>query len=167
MITLDGASPTDAPPDSMMGKMMANPPFATMQANDRAYRAAEIPAANGMANARSVARVMSALACGGTVDGVRLLSEESISKAITPQCERPDQVLTIPMRWGAGFMLRSATMPLGPNDRTFGHGGAGGSLGIADIDAKLSWAYVMNRMDATTTGDVRGASVGLALYGCL
>ena len=110
---------------------------------------------------------MSALACGGTVDGVRLLGEDAIAQATTEQCQRMDQVLMTPMRWGCGFMLRSDSMPLGPNTRIFGHGGAGGSLGIADMDAKLSWAYVMNRMDATTTGDVRGASVGMALYGCL
>lgn len=167
MIPPVGDGPTTAPPDSLMGRMMANPVFEVGQANDRAYRAAEIPAANGHANARSVARVMSALACGGTVDGVRLLGEDAIAQATTEQCHRVDQVLMTPMRWGSGFMLRSDSMPLGPNKRIFGHGGAGGSLGIADMDAKLSWAYVMNRMDATTTGDVRGASVGMALYGCL
>lgn len=155
------------PPDALLMKIMVNPPFDTSMANLREYRAAEIPAANGHGNARSIARIMSALACGGTVDGVRLLSEESIGKAITEQCYRTDKVLMTPMRWGAGFMLKSKDLPLGPNERLFGHGGAGGSLGIADLDARVSWSYVMNRMDATTTGDVRGASVGMALYGCL
>ena len=157
----------EMPADAMLAKALANPPFDTAMANDREYRAAEIPAANGHGNARSIARIMSALACGGTVDGVRLLSEESIAKAITEQCYRPDLGLLIPMRWGAGFMLRSDSLPLGPNERIFGHGGAGGSLGIADMDAKLSWSYVMNKMSATTTGDARAASVGLTLYGCL
>ena len=64
-------------------------------------------------------------------------------------------------------MLVSNDMPVSPNPRTFGHGGAGGSLGIADMDARLSWAYVMNKMAATTTGDIRGGAVGMALYGCL
>ena len=155
------------PPDALMHKVLANPPFETFMANERAYRAATIPAANGHGNARSVARIMSALACGGTVEGVRLLSEEAIAKATAEQCQRTDLVLMTPMRWGAGFMLRSESLPLGPNARTFGHGGAGGSLGIADMDARLSWAYVMNKMAATTTGDLRGAMLGMALYSCL
>ncbi|MGE3075925.1 MAG: serine hydrolase domain-containing protein [Dehalococcoidia bacterium] len=155
------------PEDALMFKVLANPPFETSQANDRAYRAAEIPAANGHGNARSVARIMSALACGGTVDGIRLLSEEAIMAAITEQCYRPDLVLMAPMRWGRGFMLTSNDLPISPNPRTFGHGGAGGSLGIADMDAKVSWSYVMNRMSATTTGDARGGGIGVALYSCL
>jgi len=155
------------PDDALMNKVLENPPFDLASCNDRAYRAAEIPAANGHGNARSIARIMSALACGGTVDGVRLLSEESIAKATAEQCYRPDLVLMVPMRWGAGFMLASKDMPISPNPRTFGHGGAGGSLGIADMDARLSWSYVMNRMAATTTGDARGGLLGLTLYSCL
>ena len=155
------------PEDSMLAKALANPPFDSNAANTREYRAAEIPAANGQGNARSVARIMSVLACGGSVDGVRLLSEEAITNATKERCYRPDLGLLVPMRWGAGFMLRSDTLPIGPNARTFGHGGAGGSLGIADMDAKLSWAYVMNNMTATTTGDARGGMIGMALYGCL
>ena len=155
------------PDDALLNKVLANPPFDTAQANDREYRAAEIPAANGHANARSVARVMSALACGGAVDGIRLLSEDAVTQATTEECYRPDLVLMTPMRWGRGFMLASKDMPISPNPRTFGHGGAGGSLGIADMDARLSWAYVMNKMAATTTGDARGGVVGLTLYRCL
>jgi CubicO group peptidase (beta-lactamase class C family) len=155
------------PDDAFMRKVLANPPFDVLLVHDRAYRAAEIPAANGFANARSVARLMSALACGGTVDGVRLLSQASIEKAMIEQCYRPDLTLGNRARWGCGFMLTSPDMPLSPNARTFGHGGAGGSLGIADMDARLSWGYVMNRMEATTVGDIRGGSLGAALYGCL
>jgi CubicO group peptidase (beta-lactamase class C family) len=165
--TMLAAPMEGVPEDAMLARALANPPFETGMANDRAYRAAEIPAANGHGNGRSIARIMSALACGGTVDGVRLLSEESINNAIAERCYRPDLGLMIPMRWGAGFMLRSDSLPLGPNERIFGHGGAGGSLGIVDMDAKLSWSYVMNKMSPTTTGDARAATVGLALYGCL
>ncbi len=155
------------PDDALLFKVLANPPFDTAQANDREYRAAEIPAANGHANARSVARIMSALACGGTVNGIRLLSEDAIAAATAEECYRPDLVLLAPMRWGRGFLLASPDLPIGPNPRTFGHGGAGGSLGVADMDARLSWSYVMNKMSATTTGDARGGMVGMALYGCV
>jgi CubicO group peptidase (beta-lactamase class C family) len=154
----------DFPPDAMLMRVLANPPFANDAANTREWRAAEIPAANGHGNARSCARIMSALACGGAVDGVRLLSQNGIDRAITEQCYREDLVLMIPMRWGLGFMLRSDHMPFSPNPRAFVHGGAGGSLAIADLDARASWAYVMNKMAATTVGDTRVGSIAQAFY---
>ncbi len=154
-------------PESMLGKVVGNPPLTAEAANTRAWRAAEIPAANGHGNARSVARAMAALACGGTLDGVRLLRPETIERAIAEQCYGRDLVLPIPMRWGLGFMMASPDLPLGPNPRTFGHGGWGGSLGIADLDARVSWAYVMNKMSPGTTGDTRAAGLVAALYGSL
>jgi len=161
------APPGGADPDSLLAKVMSNPPLTPGAANTPAWRAAEIPAANGHGNARSVARVMSALALGGVRDGVRLLSEETLARATAEQASGPDLVLPIPMRWGLGFMLTSPTLPLGPNPRSFGHGGWGGSLGIADPDAKLGWSYVMNKMSAGTTGDLRAAGMVAALYAAL
>jgi CubicO group peptidase (beta-lactamase class C family) len=64
-----GAAAIDS--ESLLGKATRNPPLTPEMANTRAWRAAEIPAANGHGNARSVARVLAALACGGTLDGVR------------------------------------------------------------------------------------------------
>ena len=154
-------------PESLLGKVMRNPPLVADAANHRAWRAAEIPAANGHGNARSVARVMAALACGGALGDVRLLSERTVARAIEEQCYGPDLVLGIPMRWGLGFMMASPDLPLGPNPHTFGHGGWGGSLGIADLDARVSWAYVMNKMSPGTTGDTRAAGLVAALYGAL
>ena len=68
------------------------------------------------------------------------------------------------MRWGLGFMLVSKHLPVSPNPRAFGHGGWGGSLGIADMDARASWAYIMNKMDTGTTGDIRAGRLGKAFY---
>jgi CubicO group peptidase (beta-lactamase class C family) len=110
---------------------------------------------------------MAALACGGTLDGNRLLGEETIERAIEEQFYGQDLVLNIPMRWGLGFMVASEALPLGPNPRSFGHGGWGGSLGVADLDARVSWAYVMNKMSPGTTGDTRTAAPVIALYGAL
>lgn len=154
-------------PESLLGRVLGNPRLTPELANTRAWRAAEIPAANGHGNARSVARVLSALACGGSIDGVTLVGEATLARAITQQFEGRDLVLGMPMRWGLGFMLTSATLPLGPNPRTFGHGGWGGSLGIVDLDARLSWAYVMNRMSPGTTGDSRAIGPAGALYSAL
>lgn len=161
-----GAAPTPDP-ESLLGKVMNNPPLRPEAANTREWRAAEIPAANGQGNARSVARVMSALACDGTVDGVRLLGPDTIARAIEEQRYAKDLVLGFRLRWGLGFMLTSSELPLGPNPRVFGHGGWGGSLGFADLDARVSWSYVMNKMSPGTTGDFRAAGPIAALYGAL
>jgi CubicO group peptidase (beta-lactamase class C family) len=153
-------------PGSLLAKVMGNPPLAPGVANTEAWRRAEIPAANGHGNARSVARVLSALACGGAQDGVRLLGAAALARAREEQCHGPDLVLPLPMRWGLGFMLSSPELPLGgPN--AFGHGGWGGSLGIADPDARLAWAYVMNKMSPGTVGDTRAASLAAELYAAL
>ena len=156
-----------ADPESLLGKVMSNPRVVPELANTRAWRAAEIPAANGHGNARSVARALAALACGGTLDGVRLVGDATLDRAITEQCYATDLVLRFPIRWGLGFMLAGPELPVGPNPRTFGHGGWGGSLGFADRDARVSWAYVMNKMSPGTTGDSRAAGPLAALYGSL
>jgi CubicO group peptidase (beta-lactamase class C family) len=161
------AAGTGIDPNTMLAKVLGSPPLRPEVANTRAWRAAEIPAGNGHGNARSVARVMAALACGGTLDGVRVLGADTIARAIEEQCYQRDLVLGIPIRWGVGFMLSSPTLPFGPNPRTFGHGGWGGSLGVADLDARVSWAYIMNKMSPGTTGDTRAAGLVAALYASL
>jgi CubicO group peptidase (beta-lactamase class C family) len=154
-------------PQSLSGRALSNPPLRAEFANRPEWRRAEIPAANGHGNARSVARVMAALACGGRLGGVRLLGEQTIAKAIEEQRYGKDLVLGFTMRWALGFMLTSRELPLGPNPRTFGHGGWGGSLGFADLDARVGWAYIMNKMSPGTTGDTRAAGILAALYGSL
>ena len=111
MITGPPAAGGGPPPGSMMARIVANPPFNSGLANSRAWRAAEIPAANGHGNARSCARVMSALACGGEVDGIRIMSGQTVENAITERCSRKDLALGRPMRWGLGFMLASPDLP--------------------------------------------------------
>jgi CubicO group peptidase (beta-lactamase class C family) len=154
-------------PDSLRAKVLGNPALRPDQANTSAWRRAEIPAANGHGNARSVARVLAALACGGGLDGVRLLRRESIDRAIEAQAYDRDLVLGFKIKWGLGFMLASPELPLSPSPRAFGHGGWGGSLGFVDLDARVSWAYVMNKMAPGTAGDTRGFALMAALYGAL
>jgi CubicO group peptidase (beta-lactamase class C family) len=112
--------------------------------NTRAWRAAEIPSTNGHANARAVARIYGALANGGTLDGVRLLQPATIAEATRQAAAGVDVVLRRPSRFGLGFQLTQPERPLGPNARSFGHFGAGGSLGFADPEARLSFGYTMN-----------------------
>ena len=100
------------------------------------------------------------------MDGDRLMSTEAIDNAIKEQVYGHDLTLNSPMRWGVGFMLVSKERPLGPNPRTFGHAGVGGSLGIADLDARVSWSYVMNRL-VMRSGDDRASRISKALYATL
>ena len=160
------APPARGEPNYELKFALSNPPITQAIANTRAWRATEVPAANGQANARGVARAMAVLACGGALEGRRLLSESAVATAITEQCYGRDIVLG-PMRWGLGFMLVSKDLPLSPNPRTFGHGGWGGSFGLADCDARASLAYVMNRMSPGTTGDKRLGRLLRAFYGPL
>jgi CubicO group peptidase (beta-lactamase class C family) len=113
--------------------------------NTRAWRAAEVPSANGHGNARAIARLYGALAGDGTLDGVHVLSPELIARAITEQVYGEDMVLRRPTRFGLGFQLTMPERRLGPGPRAFGHFGSGGSLGFADPDRGVAFAYAMNQ----------------------
>ena len=108
------------------------------------FYAAEFPAANGITDARSLAR-MYASVIGRGIDGFRLLNDETIRRATIEQCVGSDRVILATTRFGLGFMLQSGPVDLG-NEGAFGHGGAGGSLGFADPKADIGFGYVMNKM---------------------
>ncbi|HPG28339.1 MAG TPA: serine hydrolase domain-containing protein, partial [Myxococcota bacterium] len=152
----------------MVGRAFNNPWMRANDMNTRAWRAAEIPAANGHGTARALARIYGALARGGEVDGVRVLERESIERARTEQSAGPDATLGgLPMRYGLGFMLRSPVMPLSPSPAAFGHPGAGGSIGMADPEAKVGFGFTMNRMGVGLTGGQTGFAVLRAFYEAL
>jgi CubicO group peptidase (beta-lactamase class C family) len=113
--------------------------------NSREWRAAEVPSTNGHGNARAVARLYAALAGDGDLDGVHILSPATIEMAIAEQVYGEDVVLQRPTRFGLGFQLTMPERRLGPGPRSFGHFGAGGSLGFADPDAHVAFAYAMNQ----------------------
>ena len=146
--------------DSVASKSLANPMVTAMEPRTREWRAALIPAAGGIGNARSVGRVHSAMACGGSVDGVRLLSPQGVDAALAEQIRGHDQVLREESRFGMGFGLGTELMPL--PDRCFYWGGWGGSVAIIDLDRQLTISCVMNRMAGELTGDLRAAGVVLA-----
>jgi CubicO group peptidase (beta-lactamase class C family) len=152
----------DLPPDSVVRRTFVNPTVDATVTADRDWRAAEIPAANGQGNARSVAAVQSVLACGGEVPGaggrsVRLLSERGCNRVFEEQSNGQDVVLGIPVRFGMGYGLASELMPMGA--RTAYWGGWGGSVIVVDLDLRLTVAYVMNRMESGLVGDVRGLGI--------
>ena len=157
-------------PDSLPFKVLANPPdlFQPGVVNTREWRSAEIPAANGHGNARAVARFYGALARGGELDGVRVLTQEAIERATVEQASGKDEVMGLNLRTALGFVLTSPDATMGPNPRAFGHSGAGGSLGFADPDAMVGFGYAMNRMiQAPTLNDPRWAQMIDAVYASL
>ncbi len=151
-------------PASIAGRTLLSCSIDATEPRTRAWRGAEIPAAGGTGNARSVARVHAALACGGTVDDVRLMSPEMVERILEPQIEGRDLVLERGVRFGMGFGLWMEDWIASPNPRHFFWGGYGGSVALVDLDARISVAYVMNRMDGELTEDQRGKNIVNAVY---
>jgi CubicO group peptidase (beta-lactamase class C family) len=161
----DGGDPLEGlEPGSLKWRTLANPGLPAQTSWQPAWRRAEIPAVNGHGNARSVATVQAVLACGGAVDGVRLLSEQGCEAVFREQSNGVDLVLGTPVRLGVGYGLNSPEVPVSPNPRACFWGGWGGSLVLVDLDARLCVAYVMNRMNDGTDGDMRGAGLIAAAY---
>ncbi len=155
-------------PTTMVGAAFNNPRMAPDTVNSRAWRGAELPAANGHGTASALARIYGALARGGEIDGVRILETETIENARSEQVSGPDATLGgMPMRYGLGFMLRSDFMPLSPSQNAFGHPGAGGSIGMADPDARVGFGYVMNRMQMGLVGGPTAFAVIKAFFEAL
>ena len=113
--------------------------------NSREWRAAEVPSTNGHGNARAVARLYAALAGDGDLDGAHILSPVTVAMAIAEQVYGEDLLLQRPTRFGLGFQLTMPERRLGPGPRSFGHFGAGGSLGFADPEARVAFGYAMNQ----------------------
>ena len=146
-VLLDGDLATLTGLQRMRVGAYRNPPDLSGQGiiNTREWRAAEVPSTNGHGNARAVARLYAALAGNGDLDGVHVLSPETVEMAIAEQVYGEDLILQRPTRFGLGFQLTMPERRLGPGLRSFGHFGAGGSLGFGDPDAHVAFAYAMNQ----------------------
>jgi CubicO group peptidase (beta-lactamase class C family) len=151
-------------PFSFTVRTLANPPLTGEYANELWWRRAEIPAANGHGNARSVATVQSIVAGRGQARGVRLFSETASDVIFEEQANGNDLVLMVPLRFGMGYGLSGELMPGGP--RTCYWGGYGGSVIVMDQDLRMTVCYVMNRMESGLVGDLRGASIVLSAVEC-
>jgi len=155
-------------PQSLVGRAFANPVIESGAVNSRAWRGAEIPAANGHGTARGLARIYGALAREGELDGVQVLSPAQIAHANSEQSFGRDEVLApLHTRFGLGFFMTQPMIPFGPNPRAFGHPGAGGSIAFADPDARIGIAYVMNQMQIGLAGDARGFGLIAEVYEAL
>ncbi len=152
--------------ESVTFKAFMNPPGGMRPGlvNTREWRAAEIPAANGHTTARSLAKLYGAVARGGELDGVRVMSKEQVAQCSIEQSKGPDALLMLNTRFSLGFMMSQPGASLGPNAKSFGHPGAGGSLGYADPDAKIGFGYTMNKMHAGLLIDARATALIDAVY---
>lgn len=156
---------TTLDPDSVLVKTFTGPaPDASIAWTDE-WREACIGAANGHGNARSVARVQAVVANGGSVGGVEFLSPATIEQIFEEQAHGVDHVLGLPVRFGMGYALHSEAVPYLPEGNYAYWGGWGGSAIIVDVDRKISFAYVMNRMDEGLLGDSRGMNLAAAVFG--
>jgi CubicO group peptidase (beta-lactamase class C family) len=133
--------------------------------NRRDVHAAEIPAANGITNASTLARIYAATI--GEVDDVRLVKPEIVDRAritVTPNGE-PDTCLIMPTTFGMGFMTHGMFSPYS-GQGAFGHPGAGGSVAFAHPERELAMAYVMNQMATNLANDRRAQVLTDAAAAC-
>src|SRR3954454_15163437 len=151
--------------DSPLYKTFTGFPPNALDALTDEWRAADIGAANGHGNARSVARVQSIVSNGGEVDGVRLLSPKTIDRIFEQQSSGPDLVIGEYLRFGIGYGLPvPQTLPAIPDRRICFWGGWGGSIIVNDLDHKMSVSYMMNLMEGGTLGGPRADAILGAVY---
>jgi CubicO group peptidase (beta-lactamase class C family) len=135
--------------------------------NKRQWRTVEIASGNGHGNARGVARIYGALGNGGTLDGVTLMSKAQIEAMITLQHNQVEALQDRPYRQALGILLNTPeAVYMGPNLRSFGHHGIGGSIGFCDPDAGMGFSYACNKMHAVGTNGPRAARLIDAFYRC-
>ncbi len=108
-----------------------------------AFRSAEVPAAYGYGNGRSIARMCAIPAMGGALDGVRYLSKGILDEASSEQVYAEDAYLGGMVRMGLGFGLHSEGFKT-PTPTSFHWGGRGGSWGLMDQATRFSCGYAMN-----------------------
>ncbi|MGC0421528.1 serine hydrolase domain-containing protein [Embleya sp. AB8] len=148
--------------------MLALPALAAPGADhDPDVLAWEVPSGLGVTNARALSRIYAMLGAGGTFDGVRLLSAETVTEVTTTVVAGPDRILGEHTAFSLGFMKpETAFFAVSANPAAFGHPGSGGPLAFADPATGLAFAYVTNGQSPLQT-DVRGLGLIEAVQGCL
>ncbi|HEY0963783.1 MAG TPA: serine hydrolase domain-containing protein, partial [Pseudomonadales bacterium] len=142
-------------------------PWATTM-NSAIWKTCEIASGSGHGNARGVARIYGALGNGGELDGVGLLSRQGIDNMIVEQHNQTEALQDRPYHQALGVLLNTPeAVYMGPNMRSFGHHGLGGSIGFCDPDAGIGFAYCCNKMHAVGTNGPRAARLIDALYRCV
>ncbi len=144
--------------------------------NSREARAAEIGSATGVSNGRGLAGLYAPLANGGSLGGKRFVGAETLTRmSRVSVATHEDATLMIPTRFSLGFMKSMDNRQLDNaencsailSEAAFGHVGAGGSIGFADPQARMSFGYAMNKMGLGILLNDRGQSLVDAAYRAL
>ena len=130
------------------------------------WRAAEFAGSNCQATAKAMAQLMQ-IAVDGRLGTRQILAEDAIEKLRAPRVSGQNLVLPFELTFAAGLMENAPNFFYGPNPKTVGHSGWGGSCVFADPAAGLRGAYVMNLQENTLLGDKRPRRLIDALYNCL
>lgn len=136
--------------------------------NKPAWREVEIASGNGHGNARGVARIYGALVCPGTINAVRLMTADGLEQMIAEQHNQTELMQERPYHQALGVLLNTPeAVYMGPNPRSFGHHGIGGSIGFGDPDARIGFSYCCNKLHAFGDNGPRARRLIDALYSVL
>ncbi|HEY1294210.1 MAG TPA: serine hydrolase domain-containing protein [Chloroflexota bacterium] len=157
---------------SLADRALYNPYVMPQDSATIMWRRAELGGSNGHGNAHSAALAQQVVACSGEVNGVRLLSEEGVLRALQVEADDMDQIMGMRTRWGLGYGLEGPTINAICGSRFVGHrvaywGGSGGSIAFNDLDLRMTFAFVMNRHVEHGFTDSRGLDLVAATYDSL
>ncbi|MFD7076688.1 serine hydrolase domain-containing protein [Nocardioides sp. NPDC059952] len=156
------------PEGNLMIPTLVNPKLDPAEFNAAPMRTVSLAGINGHGNARSIARIQSAVSHGGEVDGVRLLSPATIERIFEVQADGVDQVLLTPMRWGIGYGLpQPVAAPAVPEGRVCWWTGYGGAIVVNDLERRVTVAYAMNRMTQHMTSSQRTDAYVRTAFECV
>ena len=156
-----------------MKRNQASPLYRAWRAlpRDENYNTPQWRRYGGHGNARGIARIYAALACGGTLDGVEILDRGVLAEATRGEWDGIEFMTRRHFRMGLGFMLSCPPFPMGADKhacpRNFGHPGMGGAVGFADPDRRMSFAYSPNRMLPVADAGPFASALIDAVYGCI
>jgi CubicO group peptidase (beta-lactamase class C family) len=147
------------PAGSPAAKTFPNPVLDAQAANKEWWRHADMSGANGHTNARGINRILSTISNGGTVDGKKWFSQNTIDTIFRQQSNGPDLIVGVPLNFGIGYGISgpatSQGVPWIPQGKVAFWGGYGGSWEIMDVDRKVTFTYVMNKMGLGVLGNSR------------
>lgn len=142
--------------ESILVRTLTSPLLDLTETASPDWQQAEIGAVNGHGNARSVAQIQSLVACGGELNGKRLLSERTIELIFEEQSDGVDLALLVPLRFGIGYGLpQPQTAPEVPGGRVCWWAGLGGAIVVNDLEHRVTFAYTMNKMAPGLIGSAR------------
>ena len=165
-IAEDPSTLFDMEEGSIMHRVMTNGIMTSPDALTPEWRRAEVPAAGGHGNGRSIAESMALIANGGSYKDKQLFSEETAQYALKEQIQGTDLVLGEPLRWGIGFALpinNSTWHSYFTGDQVCFWAGWGGSMSIADMEKKVSFGYTPYMMEEGAIGAERSMNLGKSL----